>query len=100
MTIKRWAAKRDANEPEIVDVLTAMGCTVERQDGGCGRPDLKVSHPRLARALLIEVKMPGARLNAKQKAYHAASEEPIWIAHSVTEAIDILAWGLANWPKV
>ncbi len=88
MTIKRWSAKRDANEPEIVDVLTAMGCEVERQDGGGGRPDLRVRFP-FGYSALIEVKMPGARLNAKQKAYHAKEPEKIFLVHSIAEAITL-----------
>lgn len=28
MSIKRWAARRDANEPAIVEALRGIGCTV------------------------------------------------------------------------
>ena len=28
MSIKRWAVRRDANEPEIVEALRAAGCSV------------------------------------------------------------------------
>jgi hypothetical protein len=91
MTIKRWSAKRDANEPEIVSTLEAMGCKVERQDGGGGRPDLKITFP-WDKTALVEVKMPGAKLNVKQKEYHAASAEPIHIVRNAREAINLFIW--------
>lgn len=96
MTSKRWSAKRDANEPEIVSVLEALGCAVERQEPGGGKPDLRVTEPRKSRVILIEVKMPGAKLNAKQKDYHARSAETIHIVRSIREAINLISyyWGL------
>lgn len=32
MTIKRYDAKRDANEPEIFNALVQAGCSVQRSD--------------------------------------------------------------------
>ena len=41
MSIKRWNAKRDANEPMIVAAFEALYCQVFRLDTPC---DLLVQH--------------------------------------------------------
>lgn len=58
---RRLDAKRDANEPEIVDALEAIGCDVLRS----GDIDLIVGYR--GRNLLIEVKMPGEDKDRKLK---------------------------------
>lgn len=52
---KRWAAKRDGNEQEIVDALTKVGCTVTRLNE-IGAPDLLVG--RAGVNYTIEIKDP------------------------------------------
>lgn len=50
MSIKRFDAKRDANEPEIFKGLIQAGCSVQRSDW----VDLVVGHN--GRTFLLEVK--------------------------------------------
>jgi hypothetical protein len=83
------AQKRDANEPEIVDAMQAMGATVDRLPGGDGRPDLLVGFR--GHTILIEVKVPGEKLNVLQKRFHAEWQgSPIHVVFRTSEAIAIL----------
>lgn len=83
------AQKRDANEPELVDTLEALGCTVDRLPGGGGRPDLLVGFR--GHTILIEVKVPGEELNRLQKRFHADWKgAPIHVAFSVQQIIEIV----------
>lgn len=52
--MKRYAMRRDENEPEIVQALEAIGCTVFRLDFPC---DLLVGYR--AKNFLVEVKDSG-----------------------------------------
>ena len=58
MSIHRRAAKRDANEPEIINALTQAGATVW-QLSGAGIPDLLVGFR--GTTYLIDVKNLGGR---------------------------------------
>lgn len=83
------AQKRDANEPELVDTLEALGCTVDRLPGGAGRPDLLVGFR--GHTILIEVKVPGEELNALQKKFHREWRGgPIHVAFTVQQIIEII----------
>lgn len=63
---QRQDARRDANEPEIVDALEAEGYPVER----IGNPgDLLIWNPASRHWIVLEVKMPDGRLTPKQKDY-------------------------------
>jgi hypothetical protein len=91
MTLSRIAQKRDANEPKIVDVLEALGCSVDRLPGGDGRMDLLVGDNWCGYRydFKVEVKMPGEQLNPKQRQYHAD-----WVGapiHVVWTEADIIA---------
>jgi hypothetical protein len=66
MSLRRFNAKRDANEPEIVEALQAAGASVYRLD----QPTDAVLGYR-GKTLLIEIKMPGASLNENQKKFFA-----------------------------
>ncbi len=68
--MRRYANKRDANEPEIVRALEAIGCDVLRQDTPC---DLLVGYR--ARNYLIEVKQPGRENRRDQQ------EQAEWRKH-------------------
>lgn len=57
--MSRWARSRDANEPDIVKALEAVGASVQRTYGMEGEPDLLVGY--LGRNYLIEVKNPATR---------------------------------------
>lgn len=89
MTLARTAQRRDANEPEIVDALVALGCSVDRVPGGDGRMDLLIGFK--GHDIKMEIKMPGEKLNPKQKTYHAEWKgSPIYLAHTAGEAIAIV----------
>lgn len=83
MSIRRHAARRDANEPAIVDALEAIGVFVRRLSEP-GLPDLLCYHPREG-IRLLEVKMPAGKLTAPQKA--TQRYVPFAIVESVSEAL-------------
>ena len=63
---KRPDARRDANEPEIVQALEKAGYIVHR----IGEPgDLLIWNPSSLSWHVQEVKTPGGRLTPKQKQY-------------------------------
>lgn len=91
-TNKRHNASRDENEPEIVDALQKAGYMVDRINGR-GVPDLLVICPgadvpvfvceTAEQALkvawrhpisLIEVKVPGKKLNNEQLKWHGKAK--------------------------
>lgn len=60
----QYKNKRDANEPVIIAAFKARGVQVERAD----KPlDLICGYK--GRTYLVEVKMPGKRLNSSQKQF-------------------------------
>ena len=61
--MNRWNAKRDGNEKAVVDALKAVGAKVIRHRVY----DLEVFYPPLARLTMVDVKMPGEGLTAKQQ---------------------------------
>lgn len=60
--------KRDQNEPEIIEALEGVGATVVQNPVGKGQPDLIVGY--MGVTYLLEVKMPGNKLNPKQVKWH------------------------------
>lgn len=64
----RWAAKRDANEPEIVKALERAGWLVMKVSDK-GAPDLLCA--RKGRLVLVEVKGPKGKLTPAQVESHA-----------------------------
>jgi hypothetical protein len=80
----------DANHGAIVDGLRAAGCTVESLAAvGNGCPDLLCGVG--GHNVLIEVKVPGERLNNVQKPWHAAWRGRAHIAYSLEQALAIVA---------
>lgn len=61
----RYGRKLDANHNELVRILEACGASVETIQGPAGTPDLVVKVFGMER--LAEVKMPGEKLNEKQR---------------------------------
>lgn len=86
----RRAAKRDENEPPIIAALEAAGCSVDQLPGGNGRPDLCVGIPGCKDNALLEIKMPGERLNSLQKAWHAGWVGRAHVVTSVEQAFDVV----------
>ena len=88
----RRSAKRDANEPEIIAALRAVGCLVQPLSAP-GVPDLLVWSPWYG-LMLLEVKdgskPPSARkLTPEQVAWHTQwREAEILVVSSVVDALD------------
>lgn len=80
MGLRRYANKRDANEPGIVAALESLGCLVYRMD----KPvDLLVLHK--SRVCLVEVKTKKGKLTAEQEAFSRLW--PIYVIRTVDDAI-------------
>ena len=79
--------KTDRNQKKIVQHLRDLGCEVKLTHmvkGGF--PDLIVRNPKNGRLRMIEVKMPGKKLNDKELAFHRAWGDSVFIAHTPEEA--------------
>jgi ABC-type uncharacterized transport system fused permease/ATPase subunit len=85
----RRAAKVDANHGEIVAALRAHGCKVADLSGvGKGVPDILVWIPAWNRWVLIEIKVPGEKLNERQEKWHAEYRGcMVFVVTSAEEAI-------------
>lgn len=71
---QRQDARRDENEPEIVDHLQANGVKVHR----IGNPgDLLCWNYDSRHWIVLEVKMPGGRFTPKQKKYREAHPDVV-----------------------
>ena len=89
----RRAARVDANQSSIVELLRSIGCLVQDLSAvGHGSPDLLVWHPRTG-LFLVEVKagdQPLSRqsLTAAERAFHLAwSSAPLYIVNSDASAM-------------
>ncbi len=88
MSLHRWDAKRDANEPEIVKVFQKRGISVHRLD----RPlDLLLGYNKVN--YLVEVKVPGKHLNDKQVTF-TEEWKGQWIMIDTVEKAERLADGI------
>lgn len=88
MALRRHNAKRDSNEGPIVEAFRAMGCLVQRMDQPV---DLLIYVPmaRAQRMHLVEVKVPGGKLNDNQRGFVALGW-PVHIIRSVDEALNLV----------
>jgi len=77
----RYDARRDANEPEIIEALQAVGAKVMQLD----EFDLLVGFRD--KLYMLEVKTKTGRLNKKQAALFREWAGHIWIVRSVDEAL-------------
>ena len=86
--LRRYNAKRDANEPAIVNVFRDMGCLVHRLDTPV---DLLVKVYKAVRdtIVLVEVKLPGKDLNDTQRKFVDAGW-PVHVIRSEDEAINLV----------
>jgi Holliday junction resolvase len=79
--------QRDANEGEIVRVLLGAGCSVQRLHGcGKGVPDLLVGRDGFN--LLLEVKVPGGKLNGAQVDWHREWAGQVTTVFSAEDALE------------
>ena len=83
MSLKRWAAKRDQNEGEIVAALRQVGAQVEILSGK-GVCDLLVLHR--GRLFLLEIKTSSGRTTAAQQ-HRSRLGWPVIEARTVIEAL-------------
>jgi hypothetical protein len=84
------AAKVDANAPELVESLRAMGYSVDVLPGGNGRPDLLVGVPASGANVLLEVKQPGGKLNPLQVKWHREWKGKAHVVWSFQDALMVL----------
>jgi hypothetical protein len=88
MSVRRRAAKRDANERAIITALESVGATVV-QVSETGFPDLVVGYS--GATWLMEVKAPGKGLTAGQKDFHKAWRgSRIHVVESVEQAFRVI----------
>ena len=86
MTLNRYAKKRDLVEPEIVDALVALGCSVSRLDTPV---DLLVGYR--GQTILMEVKTGRAPLTKSQRLFVSAwTGGDLAIVRTVSEAIEVI----------
>ena len=91
--MSRWPAlqgKRDANEPENIAALEAVGATVEQIPTGRGVPDLLVGYK--GKCYLLEVKMPNGKLNKKQVKWHGNWKGQCCVVRNAQEALDAIGY--------
>lgn len=83
----RFNAKRDANEPIVVQALEAQGFNVVRISGR-GVPDLVIT--KGGQAWFCEVKMPKGKLNAHQQQFKARwTGPPILVLRTIEDALRV-----------
>jgi hypothetical protein len=82
--------RRDGNHTEIVRALRAAGISVqETHRVGSGFPDLVWGFRQVTG--LLELKMPGAELEAHQSDWHAAWRgSPVLVARTPEEAVSVI----------
>lgn len=85
MRTRRDAHRSDINQPEIMDRLRSIGCSIEpltAQGGGC--PDLLVGYRGLN--ILLEVKPPKGKLRQSQIIWHDRWLGQVAVVHTPDEA--------------
>lgn len=84
MSNLRHSAKRDANEPEIIQAYEKMGCAVVRLNG-TGIPDLLVSFKGFQE--VVEVKTKKGKLTTAQKEFRSKFGR-LTVVRTVDEAVE------------
>lgn len=83
-----YASKVDENQPEIVALLRFCGYEVQPLSAvGFGVPDLLVAVGTVN--VLIEVKMPGKKLNADQNKWHRFWPGDKYVVESGQQALKV-----------
>ncbi len=90
MSLKRWDAKRDANEGAIVDALERVGAHVLRLSIS-GAPDLLVSFKsgRRRELALLEVKTATGKVNKRQRDFESEGWE-VFVVRSIDDALKVV----------
>lgn len=93
----RRAAKVDGNQRGITNGLRAAGATVQSlAKVGEGAPDLLVGWKGVN--TLLELKVPGEKLNDNQLEWHRCWQGIVWVVHTLEEAFQ--AVGISPRPVV
>lgn len=87
MSLKRYAAKRDENEKDIIDALQRMGAEVYRLSAS-GLPDLLVGWRGIN--YLVEVKQNKGKHTAEQIRFQQTWTGQQCTIRTVDEAIELL----------
>lgn len=87
MSCKRYAAKRDSNENEIVDALKACGATVQKLSEK-NVPDLLVGFRN--KNFLIEIKSETGQLSRGQQEWHRSWSGSVFVVKSVADILNLL----------
>lgn len=87
MSLNRPNAKRDKNEPEIVNALKAKGVSVVRLSDP-NTPDLLCSYRNIT--CLMEVKTKGGALTKGQKEFIKDWQGLVFVIRSAEEAVTII----------
>ncbi len=85
MSIHRWDAKRDENEPEIVATFEGLGCSVYKIGQPC---DLLLGYK--GESFLIEVKTKTGKLTPNQVKFTKGWKGSYFIVRSADEAIELI----------
>ena len=82
--VPRYDARRDANEPEIVEALEAVGASVLRLDD----VDLLIGYR--GTNYLMEVKTPEGKLNKKQQKFFRSWQGQVNIVRTRIQALKLI----------
>ena len=82
--VLRYDARRDENEPEIVEALEAVGAKVLRLD------DCDLLCAFRGKMYLLEVKTATGRLNKKQQRFFRDWAGYVWIVRTVDQALGLI----------
>jgi len=85
MSLNRYAAKRDKNEPEIIQAFEEMGCSVTRLNAPM---DLLIGHEGLN--LIVGVKTKAGKLTPAQKEFISRHKGTYAVVRSVEEAKQLI----------
>lgn len=86
----RRRAKVDGNQPEIVEAIRAAGWSVQSLAMvGKGCPDLLIGKGWLH--AILELKIPGEKLNDLQKDWHGRWHGEVYTVESIADAMKVIA---------
>lgn len=95
------AAKADANQPKIVNMLRLVGCTVQHlHTVGKGCPDILVGYR--GQNYLMEIKdgekpPSSQKLTAPESAWHESWRGTVHVVCNEREALDVIGIGVTGW---
>lgn len=90
MTLHRRAAKRDGNEPAVIDALEKLGILVQRISAE-DFADLICFDPRTRTLTLIDVKNPDGKNRVSEGQLEKARVWPIHFVRSDAEALALFS---------